>query len=191
MMRSSHRLAEPALVPISIATRSSWPVVHQADRDRGRYRLLDGSDHDSLADHYRSLSMADRIVRFHGAMSDDAVQAYSRGIDWRWHCAAAFTASGRIAAVAEVVAHPQKGWAVSEMALSLPPHCATVQVRSELVQIAILAARERGARALVVLHRGDAVANALSLSPDFSGHIAPTQDGVVIDLDAWFDAELR
>lgn len=191
-MMTSDLAAQPAAMPIYAANRSARRrVSHQDGRDSGRYRRLAGGDRESLAEHYRSLSMADRIARFHGALSDAAIAAYVNGIDWRWHCVVAYAASARIAAVAEIVAHPIEGWRVSELALSLAPSCVTFQVRSELVQIAILAARERGAKALVLLDRGDAVTNALSISPDFSGLITPTEDGVIIDLDGWFEAEPR
>ena len=118
---------------------------------KGSYRILSRADRYELANHFCALSMSDRIERFHGGMSDAAVAAYALGIDWDEHWIVALAPSSHIMAVAELVSHPIQGWDQCELVFSVPDRNLTLGQLSELTQLAVLEAAQRGCSNLETL----------------------------------------
>lgn len=156
---------------------------------RGLYQVLGRRDRHELAAHFRSLRQPDRIARFHGGMSDEAVTAYVFEIDWTQHWVVAYRPFERIAAIAEVVSHPIRGWARCELVLSVALRELPPQVRADIVQITLFGARERGCRE-IDMPPGWREFLQLSYEPTLeSAAIVQSTDGERVNLDVWFGSD--
>jgi hypothetical protein len=122
-------------------------------------------------------------------MSDEAVTAYVFGIDWAQHWAVAYEPKQRIAAVAEIVAHPVRGWDRCELVLSIPPRELPPQVRADILQITVFGAREQGCLELDVPPGCREVLRHSDDRSVASAAVVQTADGETINLDVWFGSE--
>lgn len=127
------------------------PSAMKSRSTEGSYRILSRADRYELAAHLCSLSMPDRIERFHGGMSDAAVTAYALGIDWDEHWIAALAPERQIVAVVEIVSHPLHGWSQCEIVFSLPLRKLSLQRQAELTQLALLEASARGCESMTTV----------------------------------------
>ncbi|MBV8168512.1 MAG: GNAT family N-acetyltransferase [Alphaproteobacteria bacterium] len=115
------------------------------------FRKLLPSDADQLRRHLLALSPAERRMRFHGAVSEAAIERRCRRIDWFRTVAVGWWLAGRLRGVGEV--HFDR---------SLMPHEAEVAVTvetpwqgrgigTELTRRALMVARNRGAARVTML----------------------------------------
>ena len=128
---------------------------------RGIIRKLLPQEHRELLQHFLRLDGESRRARFHHAVSDDFLAAYTRhavadgAIVHGWFC------DGVLRAVAEL--HPLGSWKSAEAAFSVEPKHQEHGVGSRLMAATMTAARNRGVEKLTlccspVNHRMQAIA---------------------------------
>ncbi len=133
------RLAPPAparaggCLPARAAVERLWPSARGA-----------------VEAHYLRLSPADRRLRFHGATGDAAIAMHMERIDWRLGAVLGVWEEGRLVAVAEL-SRPTGRPRMAELALSVEDGARRRGLGALLMRAALAAARNRGARRVVLL----------------------------------------
>lgn len=98
--------------------------------------------------HFLSLSISERRARFGGVASDHQIRHYVAGLDWRYYRAFGRLNGSAVSALAELIGGGPPGWQRPELAVSAVGQ--RDEVRAELLQIALLAAREQGADDVII-----------------------------------------
>lgn len=111
--------------------------------DQFRLRGLNRRDAPLLAAHLLRLTPEDRRSRFHAGMSDAAISAYARRIDWRRVFVFGVFIGGELRGVAELAPMPGKA---GEVAVSVEQRFRHEGLGRLLVVAAMLAARRLGMR---------------------------------------------
>lgn len=110
---------------------------------RGSIRRLWPVERRLLAAHLRRLNGQDRLLRFHGHLSDQAVDGYVNGIDWFGSVVIAFFAGGEVRAAAHLTWRngllPRNG----EIGLSVEQPFRRRGIGTALLRRAMTAARNR------------------------------------------------
>lgn len=131
---SRRKIADDAPTPRGIGLMLRHPR-------RVHLRGLDRRDAPMLAAHLLRLSPEDRRARFHGAMSDYAINAYVHRIDWRRAYIFGAWIGGELRGVAELAPLPGPE---GEIAVSVETRCRQDGLGLLLVVAAMLAARRIG-----------------------------------------------
>lgn len=189
MLANVWRISPNEIAPLMIgpgwtAPFLSRPSSRASARARGAYRRLSCSDADELYLHFTSLTPAERRVRFHDDLPDEAIARYVQGIDWEHRAVLAFAPAGWIELAVEVIPS-REGWALCELAPSLPLEALSHQARAEIIQIALLHAHERGCLNLSI---PPSCLDVLLLSADarvIAGTKSNISRNVTIDLSDW------
>lgn len=104
---------------------------------------MDQRDHEA---HLLRLSPQDRRARFHAALSDDSIIAYSRGIDWDRALIFGIFVDGTLSGIGELLAPDTGGTAEASLSIEKPYRRA--HWGRLLVLALTLAARNSGCRTM-------------------------------------------
>ncbi len=107
-----------------------------------RLRGLEERDQPAHAAHLLRLSPGARRTRFHSALSDDAVTAYSQGIDWRHVLIFGAFVDGMLRGVGELSPFPDRD--EGEASFSIETDFQHMGIGKRLVLLTLLAARGSG-----------------------------------------------
>lgn len=113
-----------------------------------RLRGLTAEDQPQHAAHLKRLSSEDRYSRFQGVVSDDAIDAYSRGLDWNRVLIFGVFVDRTLRAVGELLGEP--GGAEAEIAVSVETDYQHIGFGKQLVLAMVLAARAIGVERIVI-----------------------------------------
>lgn len=121
-------------------------------RHQGKLRLrgLSGRDRPLHTAHLLRLTPEDRRARFHSAIGDHAVIAYSRGLDWRHAWVFGAFVDGTLRGVSELV--PLQARAEAELSVSVEKPYQHLGIGKMLLLALILAARRTGIRTIHMLY---------------------------------------
>lgn len=126
------------------------PALLTGHPGRFQIRGLDRRDAPLLAAHLLRLSPEDRRTRFHGALHDDAINAYVARIDWRRAYVFGAIVGTELRGVAELIVESDSR---GEIAVSVEPHFRHDGLGRLLVIAAMLAARRLGLRQLLLTYQ--------------------------------------
>lgn len=112
---------------------SSFPIRFQAFSEQ------------TLLSFFLGLTDEERNARFGGAVSDYAIRAWRHGIDRGHYFAVGREQRRQLIGLAELFGCSVTGWKRPELALSIRDRSNTAAVRLQLLEIGLIAARERGA----------------------------------------------
>lgn len=118
-----------------------------------RLRGLTRDDQPQHAAHLQRLSPADRHSRFHSAISDEAIESYSRGLDWDRALIFGVFVDDTLRAVGELLTAP--GDPDAEIAVSVETDYQHIGFGKQLVLALILAARATGVERIVIMFLHD------------------------------------
>ncbi|MDO5706324.1 MAG: GNAT family N-acetyltransferase [Paracoccus sp. (in: a-proteobacteria)] len=120
-----------------------------------RLRGLTAKDQPQHAAHLKRLSSEDRYSRFQGVVSDEAIDAYSCGLDWNRVLIFGVFVDGTLRAIGELLGDP--GGADAEIAVSVETDYQHIGFGKQLVLAMVLAARATGVERIVIsfLHDND------------------------------------
>src|SRR5271167_2225395 len=111
------------------------------------FRKLLSGERSKLRDHLLRLSRRDRLLRFSGGLSDNAVAAYCDHIDWQRGYVIGCFIEGTLRAVAELqLDDPHRPTRV-EVAVSVEAQWQDQGIAAELLRYAIIIARNGGSTA--------------------------------------------
>jgi RimJ/RimL family protein N-acetyltransferase len=118
----------------------------------GRYRKLLPTEADALRRHLLRLSREERRLRFHGAISDSAIELLCRQIDWFQTVVTGYFVDGVLRGVSQIVLDRSLGPRSAELAVTVETPWQGSGIGLELARRAMTIARNRGARRLVMLY---------------------------------------
>lgn len=98
----AHRNIEERPLGQPEATLTTPTPAARAFPSEGSIRRLWPVERHLLAAHLRRLGPEDRLLRFHGHMSDEAIEAYMEAIDWLASVVIAFFVEGEVRAAAHL-----------------------------------------------------------------------------------------
>ena len=110
---------------------------------------LDSGNRAYLLDHLLGLDQLERNFRFQCDASDSFITRYYLGINWERHVAIVWRQSGLVVGIAEL-ASLTKSWRQPELAISLAPCGNADYLRCRLIQVACIAAQNRGAAEIIM-----------------------------------------
>jgi RimJ/RimL family protein N-acetyltransferase len=116
------------------------------------YRKLLPTEADALCRHFLRLSREERRLRFHGSISDSAVERLCRQIDWFQTVVTGYFVDGVLRGVSQIVLDRSLGPRSAELAVTVETKWQGRGVGLELARRAMTIARNRGARRLVMLY---------------------------------------
>jgi len=142
-------------------------------------RALTAEDCDQVARFYRELSFDERRRRFGGALSDSALDAFCRAIQWRRTIMIACLSAERLEAVLEI-SQAVASWRCCEISLAsrLPGDNSTVI--AQLLQLAAFTAGKLGCHEFVVPL--DETGRPMFPLPESMGRARITADHALIDI---------
>jgi GNAT superfamily N-acetyltransferase len=115
------------------------------------FRKLLPGEQGQYRDHLLRLDKQDRYARFCGMKSDDSIEDYCRGIDWRFVIIVGCFVDGTLRAVAEVRTDPKVWPGEGELAVSVEPGFQGRGLGKGAVQRVMTMARNRAIRSLTVV----------------------------------------
>ncbi len=115
------------------------------------FRKLLPGEQGLYQDHLLRLDNQDRYARFCGTKSDDSIENYCNGIDWRFAVIIGCFVDGTLRAVAEVRTDPKAWPGEGELAVSVEPGFQGRGLGKGAVQRVMTAARNRAVRSLIVI----------------------------------------
>lgn len=127
--------------------------VGGANRSRIRLRGLGARDRDLHAAHLLRLGPEDRRARFHSALSDRSVIAYSRGLDWNKAWVFGAFIDGTLRGVGELIPLDRPGEA--ELSISVEKPYQQAGLGKRLMLALILAARRTGMNTVRIIYIRD------------------------------------
>ncbi|MCS5601694.1 MAG: GNAT family N-acetyltransferase [Paracoccus sp.] len=119
-------------------------IPHPPDFGPPRIRLrgLEGRDRHDHAAHLLRLSPEDRRARFHAALTDDAIRAYSDGVDWDHALIFGAFVGGVLRGLGELIPWPVRDQ--GEASFSIEQPFQQIGLGKRLVLATVLAARRAG-----------------------------------------------
>lgn len=114
------------------------------------YRKLLPADLGSLQRHLLALRPDERRMRFHGAVSDAAIERYCRRTDWFRTVAIGYFVDARLRGVAQLIVDRTLWPRTGELAVTVETPWQGRGVGTELVRRAVTVARNRGLARLVM-----------------------------------------
>ncbi len=114
------------------------------------YRKLLPTEGPALASHLGRLTSNDRSLRFMGALSDAAIDAHCKGLNWFRTVVIGFFDAGVLRGAAEVQVADKRMPLLCEAAFTVESAWQDQGVGSELLRRAVLVARNRAARGLQI-----------------------------------------
>lgn len=118
------------------------PGLDQFQAPQIRLRGLEARDQPAHAEHLLRLSPAARRARFHSALNDGAVAAYSQGIDWQHALIFGAFVDGTLRGVGELIPYPDRD--EGEASFSIEADFQHIGIGKRLVLLTLLAARGSG-----------------------------------------------
>jgi hypothetical protein len=143
------------------------------------FRALSADDSDQVARFYGELSFEERRRRFGGALSDTALDAFCRAIDWRRTIMIACFNGQRLEAVLEIY-QAVASWRCCEITLASRLPGDTAIVVAQLLQLAAFTAGKLGCHEFVVPL--DEAGRIMFPLPDSMGRARITPDRALIDI---------
>jgi len=115
------------------------------------FRKLLSAERSKLRDHLLRLSRQDRLLRFSGGLSDQAVAAYCDHVDWQQGYVIGCFIEGTLRAVAELVFDDPHRPTRVDVAVSVETQWQDQGIAGELLRYAIVIARNRSVRTLYMI----------------------------------------
>jgi hypothetical protein len=129
---------------------SSATPSNQAERPAGSSIRLQSASEESVLRFFHGLTIDERIGRFGSPATDDKIRAWRSSIDRNNYCAVSLAQGHHMVGLMELFGDKASGWQRPELALSVRRQRDTSAIRLHLVEIGLIAARERGARDVFV-----------------------------------------
>jgi hypothetical protein len=129
---------------------SSVTPSNQPERPVSSSIRLQNASEDSVLRFLLDLTIDERIARFGSPATDDTIRAWRCKIDRSNYFAVSHEQGHHMVGLVELFGDKASGWQRPELALSVRRQRDTSTIRLHLLEIGLIAARERGARDVFV-----------------------------------------
>jgi hypothetical protein len=125
-----------------------WSVTpsNKPERPASSSIRLQNASEESILCFFLDLTADERIARFGSPVTDDTIRAWRSSIDRSIYFAVSHKQGHHMVGLVELFGGKARGWQRPELALSVRRQRDTSTIRLHLLEIGLIAARERGAR---------------------------------------------